>query len=154
VKHIAVILLVTGMALGLSAGSAAAASPSMIGPHQLFIGFVNGSRSTPTIQMACFGPLFPGETGHPMSGQHVSVARTVDIPGGNTGALGTSIVVTFGPTAATTAGITLTHYGTKAAIPTSMTLPCGGQGTAVFQPRPGSRSARPDHVAVNFAGQP
>ncbi|MDQ6615574.1 MAG: hypothetical protein M3083_12740 [Actinomycetota bacterium] len=156
-KRIAITLFATGVALCLAAGAAGAApgpAPgAAIGPNQLFNGFVNGSRPTATIRMACFGPIRPGQTGHPFSGQDVSVQRSVDVPGGNTGAAGTSIVVTFGPPAAATPAITLTRYGSKA-IPTSLRLPCAGQGVAVFRPKPGSSTARSDRVKVTFVGQP
>lgn len=153
-RRIAPLLMATGLALGMAAGSAAFATPrERIAPNELFNGFVNGHRPTAIIRMACFGPVTPGQTGHPMSGQRVSVQRSLDVPGGNTGASGTSIVVTFGPTTSANDGITLTHYGAKA-IPTTLTLPCGGQGVAVFRPRPGSNTAHSDRVKVTFVGQP
>jgi hypothetical protein len=152
-KRIAIIFLASGVALGLMAGSATAGATSRIGPHQLFDGFVNGHRPTATIQMACFGPIRPGQTGHPMAGQNVSVQRSVDVPGGYTGTAATSIAVTIGPDATATSGITLRQYGSKA-IPTSLTLPCAGQGEAVFRPIPGSPTARSDRITVNFSRQP
>jgi hypothetical protein len=119
----------------------------------LFAGFVNHSRPTATIQMACFGAIHPGETGNPMPGQTVSVQRTIDVPGGNTGSAASSIVVTIGPAAAANAGIVFTHYGTKA-IPTTLVLPCAGQTTAWFRPMPAATNSRPDRVTVNLASQP
>jgi hypothetical protein len=131
----------------MAAGSAAFKGASnRILPNQLFNGFVNGQRPTATVVVDCSGG---GPTGHPVAGQHVSVQRSLDIPGGNTGANGSSIVVTFRSSQPVTPGIVLTHY-TAAQIPTSLTLPCSGSGVAVFRPRPTSETARPDFVTVNF----
>ena len=48
-----------------------------MGPKQYFTGVINGkagNTTTPiTIKMACFGPVHPGETGHPMAGQTLAV---------------------------------------------------------------------------------
>ena len=63
-------------------------------PHQFFTGVINGrdgNTSIPiVIGMACFGPLHPGQTGHPLGGQTLAVHRlfppttAADSPG-NTG---------------------------------------------------------------------
>src|SRR5271157_358114 len=69
-------LLVAAAPLAV-AGTAGAQGPNVkIGPHQVFGGEINGSdgiTSTPTIQMACFGPITPGETGHPLPNQTIGV---------------------------------------------------------------------------------
>ena len=56
-----------------TASSTALADGSTIGPNQGFVGRVNGGFSKVTISMACFGPVVPGQTGHPMSGQTLEV---------------------------------------------------------------------------------
>ena len=54
-----------------------AGAANRVGPHQYFTGVINGTHGnteTPIpIHMACFGPLRPGETGHPMRGQTLAV---------------------------------------------------------------------------------
>jgi hypothetical protein len=49
--------------------SAAIIDPAVIGPNQYFSGVVNGHTGHATINMACFGPIRPGQTGHPLAGQ-------------------------------------------------------------------------------------
>jgi hypothetical protein len=73
-------------ATGTSLVSAGASPGPLVGPNQLFAGFVNGNHFSPTVRMACFGPIRPGETGHPLAGQTFSVQLEVDVPGGFTAA--------------------------------------------------------------------
>jgi hypothetical protein len=47
--------------------------PVAIGPHESFVGDVNGAISNGVIQMGCFGPVRPGEMGHPLAGQSSEV---------------------------------------------------------------------------------
>ncbi|MEY9871576.1 hypothetical protein ABH931_001049 [Streptacidiphilus sp. MAP12-33] len=153
-------------ALGIAAGLALVAAPAAhadgvvdpapIGPNQFFTGQVNGTGTDGAIQMACFGPLTPGETGHPLSGQTVDVlpapaAGTADV--GYTGSAATHIEVGFGA-ASTTTPVTLGFYAVRAAIPTTLVLPCAGTGTVVFTPAPGSPTARPATLAVRYVPQP
>ncbi|WP_322780062.1 hypothetical protein [Frankia sp. Cas4] len=134
-------------------GTAAAADP--ITPKQYFEGFVNSAPANATIQMGCFGPVSPGETGHPLAGQTVAVQRVVDpvVLPGYTGSAGTTIAVGF-PGPATTSPLVFTSYGTPLAIPTSLVLPCSGSATVVFSPRPTSPTARNAIVTVTYVGQP
>ena len=146
-------------------GPVASASGAAIRPHQYFIAEVNGrtGETLPAeIAMACFGPVQPGETGHPMAGQTVGVrevgpAAPATVALGYTGNRARSIGVFFGapPPASASAPtfIDLTHYG-PTAIPTSLVLPCGGTGHATFEPLPLDPSAHGVAVPVTFVGQP
>jgi hypothetical protein len=121
-----------------------------IRPHQHFGGLVNGRRANAVVRMACFGPIRPGQTGHPMAGQALSV---IEGPyGGFTGSLGNTVVARFreDPSISTT----FTHYNAPEPIPTSLNLPCAGSGLVVFSPEPGSPTATAATVAVNYVGQP
>ena len=64
--------VLAGSVMALPAGAAV-----KVGPNQYFTGVINGrngNTATPIpIRMACFGPVKPGETGHPMSGQTLAV---------------------------------------------------------------------------------
>ena len=131
-----------------------------IRPHQAFFGLINGSdgiNGRVTINMACFGPVRPGQTGHPMSGQSVGVGQPEVIEGtfGNTGSSGRSIGAFFGapPPTASSGSVTFHRYETRK-MPTSLVLPCSGSGTVTFVALPMSPSERSFGVPVNFAGQP
>jgi hypothetical protein len=137
-------------------GAWAATTPiSKILPDQQFVGLVNGSTQDATIKMACFGPVRPGQTGHPFAGQWAEVLKAEVIARfGYTGSAGTSIVADFGGTTATPQRLTFFAYGVREAIPTSFVLPCYGSGTVVFSPQPTSPTARSFTATVNFVGQP
>ena len=137
------------------------AAGSTIKPHQYFIGLVNGSTGRPepvAIRMRCFGPVVPGETGHPMAGQtlavrHVPASANVGMTGADT----TSIGVFFGtlPPAspgASSSWVDFTQYGQQP-LPTSLNLPCGGTENVNFIPLPLTPS-RLYAVPVSFVGQP
>src|SRR5207247_1836768 len=47
-------------------------------------------------------------------------------------------------------GVQFTHYGVAQSIPTSLELPCAGQGLVIFSPEPSSSTARPATVTVNY----
>jgi hypothetical protein len=168
----AAVAAVTAVAITVLLGATASAVTAYdkVGPNQIFGGLVNNHNgiSTPAvIQMACFGPVRPGETGHPMAGQTVEVFRPEAIPGdfGNTGASATHIVTFFGPpppepaTTTTTGTVTFWHYLVVKAIPTSLVLPCSGSGNVYFVPMPFSpptstSTASPARVPVSYVGQP
>lgn len=143
-------------AAGVSAGDG-----SRVAPRQHFTAEVNGAsgESHPAvIRMACFGPIRPGETGHPMGGQTVAVERVPpSTPGsGYTGDRANSIGAFFGappPGAANSSYVRFAEYGTKA-IPTSLELPCSGSGKVSFVPLPSQPPARDVEVPVDFVGQP
>jgi hypothetical protein len=131
--------------------------PAPIGPNQHFYGEVNDHAGHATIQMGCFGPIYPGQTGHPLAGQTVKVLpapapTTSDI--GFTGSAAHAIAVRFPtPTAANTPVI-LRAYAVTAPIPVTLTLPCFGSGTVAFVPDPTSPTAQSATVTVSFVGQP
>jgi hypothetical protein len=148
--------VVVTLSLFAGAGGASAATPiSKILPNQQFVGPVNGYTQNATIRMACFGPVRPGEMGHPFAGQWAEVLKAEVIARfGYTGSLGTTIVADFGGTSATPQRLTFSYYGVQEAIPTSFLLPCYGSGTVVFSPEPTSPTAKSFTVTVNFVGQP
>jgi hypothetical protein len=146
---------------------AGASTGKKVGPDQYFGALVNGHNGVAApalIQMACFGPIRPGETGHPMAGQTVEVVLPVSTAGsvGFTGANANSIVAFFGapPPTATGVGpsasnVTFKHYGVAKKIPTSLVLPCAGTGNVFFVPLPMSPpSSRAATVRVSYLGQP
>lgn len=149
----------------LASESAAGASYVRIDPRDFFAATVNGStgQSAPvTIFMACAGPVFPGETGHPLGGQTVGVKRVPPPPAGNgtlgyTGDRGTSIGAFFGPpppsAGAGSSYVSFQVYRTKP-VPIDLELPCSGSGQVTFVPLPLLPPARTVAVPVKFVGQP
>jgi hypothetical protein len=156
------------LALGFAAGAGAspAAGTGKIGPDQYFRGLVNGSTGQlypAIIRMACFGPIRPGELGHPFAGQTVEVLQVPltaagDTDLGFTGPNGTQIGAFFGPLPPTASQggspVLFQYYGVPEPIPTSELLPCGGPGTVAFVPLPFLPGARIADVRVEFVGQP
>jgi len=167
--RIAVVLSIPMVALTAATQTAGAAQK--VGPNQYFTGVINGTDGntvTPiAIQMACFGPLRPGETGHPMEGQTLAVHQlfppTVTSTLGKTGN-DSSIDVFFGaPPPATPLGasahtavktIRFVHYDKSKGLPTSLTLPCSGTGTVWFVPIPVVPPSQAAAVPVEFESQP
>lgn len=136
-----------------AAAMAGLASPTLaatpIRPNQSFLGQVNGSRSDAVVTVVCAGPIWPGRTGPPVSGQKVSVALSPALAGpGYTGGVGTRVVVRFDDDP--TIPAVLRSYDTAAAIPTGLRLPCGGTGLVHFTPKPTSHTARADDVKVTY----
>jgi hypothetical protein len=147
----------------------AAASPVTVpvGPDQFFGGLVNGSNGSTNapvpIQTSCIGPITPGETGHPLSGQTVEVVLANSAGSsieGYTGSAATSIIADLiwsptptGPTYVEQVA-TFTSYDVIEPIPVTITVPCGGDGVMSFVPNPGSSTARPANVPVVFLSQP
>jgi hypothetical protein len=169
-RGIAVSTLVTVVLLALmvpAAGAAARHAQGKVGPDQFFTGVVNGTdgnTSTPiTIEMACFGPVMPGQTGHPLGGQTLAVHQL--FPPSSTGSLGktgndSEIGAFFAaPPAAARArkaqtSPTFTHYDKPKPLSTKLTLPCSGTGTMYFSPLPVVPPSQAATVPVQFAGQP
>jgi hypothetical protein len=170
IRRMCVGLCVVVAASAMVAVSAGAAIPPQgkVGRHQYFEGLVNGQvgLGTPvTIKMACFGPIRPGEKGHPLAGQTVEVMRPLVIVVGHSGYTGknaTSIVAFFGPppptpspVPPTASTVTFQRYGINKPIPTSLLLPCSGTGNVYFIPMPQSPpSSRDATVRVSYVGQP
>jgi hypothetical protein len=124
-------------------------------PHQAFVGLVNGDSADATVAVICPGPIRLGQTGYAASGQTVAVepASTVASSPGFTGTKADSIVAEL-PTPASTstaaeATVTFTAYGSQP-IPTTVLLPCNGSSTALFVPRPTSKTARSAEVSFRF----
>ena len=160
--------------LGLPTVAGARTVPPPFGgrvkPGQVFSATVNGQSGVGgpvTIAMACFGPVHPGETGHPMAGQTVAVLGPNVVIGtpGNTGAHGTEIGAFFGPpppAAARTAAPVTSSGGPVSfrryvhqAIPTAEVLACSGTGRVTFVALPMSPGTSSDVVVpVSYVGQP
>jgi hypothetical protein len=140
----------------LAAGTAAAdTSPPTypILPNQYFNGVVNGKTADATIYTACPGPA-TGQTGHPVSGQTLSVSRvsapTVTTANlGFTGSLGKSVAASPVSSVANDPVI-FVEYFKASALPTTWTVPCEGDGLIAFTPLPGSSTARTAYVTVHF----
>ena len=143
----------------VGAGQAAATSGGPVGHDQAFVGRVNGSFHRATIAMACFGPIQPGQTGHPMAGQTLEVLSPLPptvvgpIHPGNTGSTATRIVAVFRGAGRVVLARFTNYFQTKT-IPTSVDLPCAGAGVVWFVPKPRSSTAKAAWVTVSFAGQP
>lgn len=152
--------LTGAVAVALLAGTAnAAVDPAPIGPNQFFTGLVNGTNVDAVVTTDCVGPVVPGEMGHPVSGQFVSVdpaaasGSAADL--GFTGSLGDSVQVFLGgPTASgpSSTGLvgTLNDYAVRLAIPTTIEVPCDGAGAAAFVPEPTSPTAKTAILDVTF----
>lgn len=158
-------LCVVTVAAGFGAVGAGATVPPQgnVGPNQYFGGLVNGDNGATTpapIQMACFGPVRPGQKGHPMAGQTVEVFRPEVIVvhhSGYTGKNANRIVASFGPSPSATPvanTVIFTRYGVEEPIPTTVLLPCAGTGAVSFTPLPASRASHAATVPVSYIGQP
>jgi len=157
--------LIVASSVALTSGAGAAIPPQgKIGPNQYFSASVNGQLgigAPATIQMACFGPLRPGQTGHPMAGQTVEVFRpeVIVTNEGFTGPNAHSISAFFNgppPSPVTVAGnVTFTRYAVSKKIPVSLVLPCAGTGNVYFVPFPKAPigPAMDAVVPVTYVGQ-
>jgi hypothetical protein len=139
-----------------------------VGPNQYFAGLVNGSRGPAVVRMACFGPTYLGERGHPLPGQTLEVAYLGRVPPptpfatgdvGFTGPLASEIGAVFGPLPpspyASPVSVTIfTFYGVSQPLPTSVLLPCFGSGSVRFVPIPVAGGSKQAVVSVVFEGQP
>lgn len=153
----------------LAAAALPASASSRVGPKQYFTGVINGTdgnTATPiTIRMACFGPVRPNQTGHPMGGQTLAVHQLFP-PTSTAGSIGNTgsdfeIGVFFNAPPPASAGAppaTVTplfkNYDRSKPLPTSLTLPCGGTGTVWFTPIPVIPPSQSASVPVRFVGQP
>jgi hypothetical protein len=150
---IAIVLVMAG------APPAVATTGGAIGSDQAFVGRVNGSFHHATISMACFGPVYPGETAHPRPGQTIEVlsppppTAVGPIHPGDTGSSATRIVAVLRGDPPIVLARFTEYFQTKA-IPTSVQLPCAGAGVVRFVPKSSSSAAKAAWVSVSFAGQP
>jgi hypothetical protein len=143
----------------VTTSTAGATTDGAIGHRQAFVGRVNGSFDGATVYMACFGPVTPGQTGHPMAGQVLEVLSPLPpivvgpIHPGYTGSAATTIVARL-KDAPRAVLARFTNYFQTEEIPTSAELPCAGTGVVRFVPRPRSATSRAAWVTVSFVGQP
>jgi hypothetical protein len=148
-------LALLGGSVGLSSAGAAAVSPLPVGPGQTFVGQVNGVTIGAVITVGCFGPVTPTSTGHPVTGQTVSVklvsGNTADkATVGYTGTAATRDLVGFGNAVSTAPATVLKAYGLSVEIPATLNLPCYGTGTVSFIPAPTSPTAQTATVDVSY----
>lgn len=148
-RTLTVLAAAAGVAAVVPAASAAAGT---VGPGQYFVGLVNAHTGTAVIDVFCAGPV---TTGHPLANQTVGVNQLyppVTNTIGYTGLTADSIDAWLSwpspvvPPPELVA--TFTSYGT-AAIPTNITVPCGGTGTMTFVPNPDD-GGRASTVQVTF----
>ena len=152
-------LAALGLAVAVAPAAQAVQDPIPVGPNYYFTATVNGgptpaSTAEPVIKVVCPGPIYQGETGHPISGQTVEV-DAVFPPYSNltqlgfTGSAAHEIDAIIGtPTGAVVnPPIVLKNFFVAYPIPTSLNLPCGGSGVVSFVPIPTSPTAR--GVAIN-----
>lgn len=147
-------LLLLGGSVGLSSAAADGVDAAPIAPHQAFFGQVNGATQGAAIKVGCFGPVTPNETGHPLAGQTVDVLPAIAVPVsadvGYTGESAARVIVQFGSTASVGSVVSISAYGVRVAVPTSLNLPCYGLGKVVFVPSPTSPTARNSTVPVTY----
>lgn len=150
----------TLLALAATAATASAAviDPLPIGPGIAFTGQVGGVSTGAVIQVGCFGPVTPGETGHPLAGQYLEVVTGPDssATAGYTGTLATSINAYIEALSATTTpppAAVFTSFYVEAKIPTTINVPCYGPGTVAFVPVPTSPTARTSSIPVTFESE-
>jgi hypothetical protein len=133
-RSVALGLALVSSSLGI--GTTVAAAQQRIGPHEHFIGLVNGSNDDPTVYTVCAGPTWPGRRGPVAGGQTMSVAEVAD----GTGYTGPfrQVYAWFAPTkkGSTPTQLKFIRYGRSRAIPDSVRVPCDGTGTAVFSSCP------------------
>jgi hypothetical protein len=163
--------IVAASLLPASAASAQTATPPMpspgpavhpIRPAEFFDGLVNDAARESTIRMACPSVIRPGQTGHPVPGQSVSVHQLfppspIATGLGFTGKASTisATLRVISPAATTTAPAPIalavfSVYDRPVAIPTTLTLPCGGAGAVVFDPVQGGNTADSFTTKVKF----
>jgi hypothetical protein len=151
-SSVALGLAVAVSAFGIASPPASARQP--IGPHQHFIGLVNGSNDDPIVYTVCPGPSLPDGTGPVAGGQTMAVAR-LRTGTGYTGPF-SQVYAWFAPTksGSTPRQLKFTTYGRPREIPTSVRVPCDGNGTVVFSSCPYLAPCAygwiPDEVAVRF----
>lgn len=157
--------VLAAFAAAVLAAPAASADPVQdpipVGPNMYFTASINSNSvgavgAEPVIKVICPGPITPFETGHPVAGQFVEVSA-VGIPSstipGYTGSAAREIDAIFSYPAYATANtpVVLKNFFVPVEIPTTLNLPCGGEGVVSFVPIPTSPTARGVAVKVLFA---
>jgi hypothetical protein len=152
-------VLVAGAAFAVPAR----ADDGPIGPKQYFYGEVftlSASTALNGIEVACVGPA---TTGHPVAGQYVAAHQIyppTTTTAGYTGNDGVEIDVYLVYSQGTISVVTpvfatLRYYDQKVEIPTSLTVPCSGDGVLDFAPSPDpDNSGEPSNVGVTFDPEP
>ncbi|HXQ43784.1 MAG TPA: hypothetical protein VN816_04025 [Acidimicrobiales bacterium] len=152
VKWISVVVAAVVASLSTGGTLAWAQSPmnGSVHPRQFFVGTVNGLPADAVITVVCPGAA---DTGHALPGQTLEVDEvggTGAIPG-FTGTKAKEIVATLAYAKSVTGSLaTFRRYGVAASFPTSLVLPCSGTGVVIFDPIPGSPTARAYEVGVTF----
>jgi hypothetical protein len=151
-------LALGAVVLALAAVPAAAAAthpvqdPIPIGPNEYFTGLINNHPpGNAIIEVTC---TVGAKTGHPVAGQPVEVETTLSTATsdlGYTGSAGTSIVASLSSTTSVIVFADFTSFYVKTDIPTDITVPCSGTGTAAFTPSPGSSTAITATLPITFA---
>jgi type 1 fimbria pilin len=141
-----------GVVSTASAGSAAWAATvggNKIEPHQWFAGLVNGKFDNAIVTVAC--PI-GAKTGRALSGQtlEVTMPQVIATNFGNTGSKGRRIASLIGPSVSTSTTIVFKAYNRTVPFPTNIPVPCGGTGTVLFVPIPGSKTSAPATVTVTY----
>ncbi len=155
VKWIAVVAAALVMSLSTGGTLAWAQSPkgSSVGPHQFFVGTVNGLAANAVITVVCPGP---SDVGHAVSGQTLQVNAAADTGTnvGFTGSKAKKIVADLAIAKKANGSLaTFTRYGVPKPFPTSLLLPCSGTGIVIFDPTPGSKTAVAYEVSVTFENE-
>jgi hypothetical protein len=129
------------VALALSGAGVAAAGGARVGPHQLFVGLVNGKSTGAVVTMCCPGP---NVAGYALGGQTLALAPAASATPapGDTGAAGRRIVATVGPAASTAGSVVFYRYGVSKPFPTNVLLPCVSSVAVRFTPAPTGPGAR------------
>jgi hypothetical protein len=150
-----VAVITTAVVLVLPTATGTAVAQRTIGPNQHFVGLVNGSKANAEVRVVCGGPAYSGRTGPVAGGQSMSVAR-VATGGGYTGPFHV-VSAWFVPASAGSTPPTqlrFTAYGVPQSIPTSIQVPCGGNGQVEFSScpylAPCASGWVPEYVTVNF----
>jgi hypothetical protein len=141
-------------AAALYVGVAATGARTPIGPHQHFVGLVNGHSRKAVVYTVCPAPATEGQTGRVEAGQTFKVAHAA-AGGGYTG-LFSRILAWFvpQPDGVTPVQVEFTRYGSPKTIPSTVRLPCDGKGRVEFSScpylAPCAAGWTPTYVTVRF----
>jgi len=132
VRSAVLLMLVAGT---MSLGVVAASAQTPIGAGQHFIGLVNGSTTSVTVDTVCPGPVSGGREGKVASGQTISIAE-VARRHGFTG-LFSQVYAWFVPRhGETPVELAFATYGDPQTIPSTVRVPCAGRGRVEFSSCP------------------
>jgi hypothetical protein len=142
-------LLVAAFGGSTAPGALPAVPAAAIGPHQYFLGTVNGNHTQAVVYVFCPGPIGGERTGPPTANQPLGALLVEQGEArGYTGDAARAIVVTLldDPSAR----VRLNEYGVTKTIPTSLALPCQGTGVVRFRSVPLSKGSVADDVEVTY----